>query len=591
MSLNTERWNYSKWSLVIIGLSLFIASFFYYPKWSKTKTEATISWDVSGYYQYLPSAFIYKDLKKMGFFPGILEKYHPTTDYQQAYQIPNGNYVCKYSSGMALQYLPAFMIGHLSAKLSEYPADGYSLPYQLSLHSYSFFIALLGLYLWLLFLRRYFSDQVTAVTLVFICLGSNYLTYSGITNAMSHNYLLFNYAALLLLSDNFYKNPKWRYALAIGLVTGTMALTRPTELAAVLIPIFWRFSWAQKSEHFTFLKTNLLTIITAGIICGSIGFIQLCYWKYVSGSWIQYSYDDQGFSFLSPHILEGLFHINNGWLTYSPMMVFSLIGFYFLFKSKLAFRTIIIVYALLFIYIAFSWDVWWYGGSVGQRTMVQLTPILSIAFASFIDKLIPKPSYKVAMLVVGSLFIYYNLWITHQAHRGEYYLTERMSKKFLLHSIGKNKISKASFNLLDKAYYFDGFRKDVTPVYSFNSNEIADSLRIYLNKDVQYSPEFQTDITERTFEWIRIKGQVDQKMEWNFWRHTQLNVELFHDKNSVKKKQIRINKFFDKDGVKSFHLDIPKPSKPIDYIKVFFFHSESENPMEIKKLTIETFNS
>ena len=32
---------------------------------------------------------------------------------------------------------------------------------------------------------------------------------------------------------------------------------------------------------------------------------------------------------------------------------------------------------LLFIYIAFAWDIWWYGGSLGQRSMVQAYAVLS----------------------------------------------------------------------------------------------------------------------------------------------------------------------------------------------------------------------
>ena len=43
----------------LFGCAIILAGgLFYYPKWQKPDTEATIGWDVSGYYAYLPAAFI-----------------------------------------------------------------------------------------------------------------------------------------------------------------------------------------------------------------------------------------------------------------------------------------------------------------------------------------------------------------------------------------------------------------------------------------------------------------------------------------------------------------------------------------------------
>src|SRR4051812_4871460 len=95
---------YVYWFCVVL---MCYASFFFYPRWQKENTEAAISWDVSGYYWYLPSVFIYKDLKHQSFKDSVLNKYHPTNnDFQQALKLDNGNYAMKYSSGMAFMYLP-----------------------------------------------------------------------------------------------------------------------------------------------------------------------------------------------------------------------------------------------------------------------------------------------------------------------------------------------------------------------------------------------------------------------------------------------------------------------------------------------------
>jgi len=104
--LNLNNMSFSKISLWVSCILLSIIALFYYPKWNKDTTEATISWDVSGYYWYLPAFFIYNDVKKIEFSNQILEKYRPTPGLLQAYKHKSENYVMKYSSGQAMVLLP-----------------------------------------------------------------------------------------------------------------------------------------------------------------------------------------------------------------------------------------------------------------------------------------------------------------------------------------------------------------------------------------------------------------------------------------------------------------------------------------------------
>ena len=73
-----------------------------YPKWEKPGTEATISWDVFGYYLYLPASIIYDDLKGLEFKDEIFDKYRPAGDFHHAVEQPEGGYVMKYPIGMAI---------------------------------------------------------------------------------------------------------------------------------------------------------------------------------------------------------------------------------------------------------------------------------------------------------------------------------------------------------------------------------------------------------------------------------------------------------------------------------------------------------
>jgi hypothetical protein len=79
------RFPLSRMSLLLCSCWILIVGLFYYPKWEQGGTEATLSWDVSGYYFYLPSALIYHDLGKQQFKDSLLAKYNPASSPYQSY--------------------------------------------------------------------------------------------------------------------------------------------------------------------------------------------------------------------------------------------------------------------------------------------------------------------------------------------------------------------------------------------------------------------------------------------------------------------------------------------------------------------------
>jgi len=94
-----------------------------------------LSWDVFGYYLYLPATFIYDDpgLENPEWMDEVMEKYQPSATLYQLVDGVEGKKVIKYTSGLALLYSPFFLIAHWIAPAMGYPADGFSLPSQLIL--------------------------------------------------------------------------------------------------------------------------------------------------------------------------------------------------------------------------------------------------------------------------------------------------------------------------------------------------------------------------------------------------------------------------------------------------------------------------
>ncbi len=594
--------NISRYSFFLCVVVIVLAAFMYYPKWKQPYTEATISWDVSGYYLYLPAVFIYGDVKELAFADSMLTKYGYGSEVG-AIRHPGGNRVIKYSSGQALQFLPWFLLGHLGAKTLGYPPDGFSLPYQFALSMGSLLLALLGLWLLRSILLRYFPDRVVAVVLLLIALGTNYFEYSAFHGALTHNWLFTLYTLLLYCTIRFYEKPGWLFAAVIGLWVGWAALTRPTDIVSALIPLAWGLdSRAAIRERLHLWRQHLPKLALAVVLAIAIGFIQLAYWKYVSGDWLVYSYQDQGFSWLRPHVLNGLFSYRAGWLVYSPVMVFALLGFLPLAKQQHRLFRPILAFCLLYAYITFAWDIWWYGGSIGQRALIQSYPVWAFPLAAFVQWLFgQKRVFGVVGAGLAILFVAYNFWLTHQAHHGGLFKAGEMTKAYFWKILGKMEVEDDAVKLLDAKREFTGERANVRVLYSndFENDTlpcpappIEGRNSLFVSPERPNSPLFELAPPVPEAQWLRVSAVFNSpRKEWEVWRMPQLVVRYLDGETTVQEDMIRVGRLLAYDGAtRTIFLDSRLPRKNYTRVLVFFLSAGSNQPLLIDNLTIESFS-
>jgi len=573
-------------------VALFYAGFVYYPKFNNRGTESAISWDVSGYYMYLPAILIYHDLKEQKFLPDIIEEYGPTPKNIQSYQHESGNYVMKYSMGQAITLSSSFITAHLWAKNdSRYPADGFSYPYQLCLALGCFLIAIIGLIYFRKVLLECYTDGIVALVLICIVYGSNYLEYAGISSGMTHNTLFMYYALLIWTTIRFHKSPTLGKALIIGGLVGIMALTRPTEILAALIPLLWGIGSLRLSEikdRLRFFKSHRDKVIPAVIITGLIGCFQLVYWKYATGDWIVYSYQDEGFSWTSPHVWDCLFSYRSGWLIYSPMMILSLIGLWMLYAQRKALFWPVFTFSILFMYVTFAWDVWWYGGSLGQRAMVQSYPVLGIAMGALFawirdQKLVGKIGIGIFIL----LSIYLNLYWTHQGHKGGLLHVGQMTEAYFWKVIGSYDKNEEDLKLLDTDNNYEGERQNVQTLQPVGNLEFP----TILNGEIQFSAALMYKSQNIDNKWIRVIADVsaDQK-EWDIWKMAQLVCKFKRGDQDVKYEYIRLYRILDGGERRSIHLDVKVPNAIHETLEVYFWNAGGDKTLNIHGVTVETFD-
>ncbi len=578
--------------IVCCGFMLWLATSFY-PRWNKTRTEATISWDVSGYYMYLPAIFIYDDLNSFRFLDTVLIKYNPTPDPQQIHVIDSNNKVIKYSCGQAITMLPWFLLSHAYALNSNrFEADGFSFPYQWGIGFGMFIYALIGLYLLRRFLLYYFSDSVTGVVLLLLVFGSNYLNYSSIDQAMTHNVLFVIYTCILLLTRNYYEGQQqYKHLIGLGFFCGLAALIRPTEIIAMLIPLTWGLaSWKDINERIKIFGGSLQRLISFFLPILILGSLQLLYWKIYSGSWFVYSYGNQQFSWRHPHVMDFLFHYKSGWLLYCPLLIMVLPGMLimlFKFKNGLLY----FLFSSLAFYITTAWDVWDYGGNSG-RAMVQYYPFLFIAIACLLQFCAQKRIRTVLLMPVLILGIYINLWWTYHAHAGEIQVSGA-SKEYYWKTIGKWQSNNEILKLLDNNYihekeivsenvvYTNDFEKDTSAFVIEKQGNHCLELNAQHQKSNLYSCTLPVGAKV-----IRASAQFAcSHKEWEISKQTQFILRFYRQNTEVQSNLIRVFRFLNSGERKVIWLDAICP-KDYDLLTVSFWNAGSQTQIWIDDLKV-----
>ncbi|MCB9345687.1 MAG: hypothetical protein H6576_18515 [Lewinellaceae bacterium] len=584
---------YSLFAYLLCCALILASSFLYYTKWQQTNTEATISWDVSGYYLYLPAVIIYKDVKALKWWPHINEKYNPGPGMGQAFKHESGNFVMKYSMGQALQFLPWFMCAHMLAEPLGYPADGFSKPYQAAISWGSLLLAFLGLWVLRRILLRYFSDGIVAAVLISIVFGSNYLEYSAISGAMTHNWLFTLYCLLIYATIRFYENPGFKSAVVIGLLVGWATLTRPTEIISALIPLLWGvYNMQSLRNRIELIKFQWPKYLLAAGVAAVVMFLQALYWKYATGHWVVYSYEDQGFTWLPPHIEDVLWSARAGWLVYSPLMLFAVVGMFMLPKVRKQLFPAVFVYCMIALYITSAWDIWWYGGSLGQRAMVQSYPLWAFGLAAFWQWVSVANWRRWTLIPVAGIAIFINLWWCHQAHKGGMFFPEQMTRAYILKALFHFESDRNWLKLLDTKDYFEGAeRQNIRSVFkeSFGKDSLLEQLVLTLEKPS--SPIYNLPVKPGDARWLRASLEFHcREKEWTVWKMTQFVVRFKSGDKIVKERLIRLQRHVDGSELRTVYFDTKIPNKSFDQVEMFLWRPESEHDVIIESISAETFD-
>lgn len=393
--------------------------------------DRIINSDGKGYYGYLTAVFIYHDLDYK-FIESYESKYYPPNrSVFKEYRVSvNGKTVNKCFPGVAILWLPFFLIAHLLSYLLGFSTDGYSIIYQYSIAFAALFYFWFATRILMKLLERLGAgEQRAAFVTVLVGLGTNLMFFTIIEPSMSHVYSFFLITAFVYAAFRFFESLDSGWIPVGSILFALIILARPTNgLVILLVPAMSSFN-----PSFTWKSILKIPDLTRNTIFGfllmaGLFFIPMLLWHHQTGQWIVYSYGNESFDFSNPRFFSILFSYNRGWFIYTPVAFLSMAGFAGLWKKNRILFFWSSAFMFLFIYILSSWWMWYYASKCGQRAFIDIY-VLTAILLFFLYEIIQKRIHRHILSATFVLLIALNLLQFYQHARFIFpaqYITSRI---------------------------------------------------------------------------------------------------------------------------------------------------------------------
>jgi hypothetical protein len=310
--------------------------------------------DGLGYYAWLRSLLIDGDWD----FSNEFDKHPVSGDWvpPPIYRTEIGRRANQWSVGPACIWALFVVPGHciLRASGEPYPADGYSLPYQMLVAAASLTMSALGLFLLYGICRHYARPSRAALAAALMTLGSTLVYYNSVEVSIAHGLGAVALSAFLYYWLKTYNSLRWSRWFVVGLLVGAAALVRWQLATFAVLPFAeallsaWRAcprrstvlqsvpqeSAPESAPHATADRQSVLQPVTQRcalllLAAGGafLGFLpQLIAWHCVYGHWLAGPPQEIAYHWLRPSFSDLLLSQDRSFFYWTPMTVLGFLG-------------------------------------------------------------------------------------------------------------------------------------------------------------------------------------------------------------------------------------------------------------------------
>jgi hypothetical protein len=373
----------------------------------------------------------------------------PTSEFRTR----TGHLENHFTVGPALLWAPFLIVAHAGVLLarslgSVIPADGFSTPYRIAMALATALYGFLGLLISFRLARKYVDDTWALLATLAIWWASSLPVYMYFNPSWSHAHSAFVVALFLWYWHETRDTRTLAQWILLGALAGLMLdVYYANVMVFVILPFEALRGYAEAvrkatpntpsitqllARHVAFAATLLIcflpTLIAHRIIYGSAfesGYVPISQWFWAS-----------------PYLLSVLFSANHGLISWTPILLLSVIGLFAFWRSVPRVGGTFLVAALAFCYFIASYPDWAGISSFGNRFFVSLTSLFIIGLAVFLDRFTrifrTRRAALAAACVFLACFVFWNAglmfqWGTHLIPaRGPISFREMIRNQFLV---------------------------------------------------------------------------------------------------------------------------------------------------------------
>ena len=335
--------------------------------------------DPIGYYVYLPSLIFDHDLDfadEYAHFQGIGDA-SPDQPRTATGKMPN-----PFAIGVAILWLPFFLIGHLAALAGHFPTDGLSPPYQIAVYLGNVVYGFAGILLIYRLIEREFTRPIALLATVLIWFASGVLYYLFPLVPMSHMPSMFVVALFITIWFGWREQPTRRGYLTLGAVAGLAALVRWQNALFLIMPGADILSEVRRRG---IRRDPVLHTLTIGGTFLVVFFPQMVVWKVLYGSFVTVPQGTGFLSWFKPDFFDVLFSSRHGLFSWTPIILVAVIGLFMFPREE---RTVGYLLAGAFALQLYMNSVaGWVGWSFGMRRFMNCSALFGLGLAALLTKL------------------------------------------------------------------------------------------------------------------------------------------------------------------------------------------------------------
>jgi hypothetical protein len=574
------------------GLTILILAVFFLFRPLNAPHYRIIVADGLGYYAYLPAKFIYNDTAlKFEWFDEVFNKHyndHLFENPSQNFMVEYGNRMINlYYPGLSLLQAPFFFAAHAFAKVSGFPDDGFSLPYQIAMGLCAIFYTILGLYYCSKLIYNLSKRQGLSLLIpILVFLGTNLFTYSIFNGCYTHAFSFCFIALAYYQMERFFSQPYNKlHHLSLTLLFSLIVISlRPFNiilLAGALYffkPIHLK-TFLLNKKPLSSLIVPILALIVVAIYNGNILYT-------MTGTFLANTYTIGKFYFWHwKHFADNIYGFQSGILWYTPLIPLSFCALFYAGKKP---RILFLMLPVITVILLYSF---WFYWNIVYRTLVELSPIICLLLMILFESIRQRSILSRSVIVLAIIFTAVFQLKAYQLREG---------------------ILDGNYTW-SKYYFKDFFRvrhKDVYPVdpavvinnqtYFFNYESSTDRAVSTANpfdgkRAALLSSTFEFASTESfNIPFTGVKGV--KKVKASFWCYRGKNINNIHLVFAFTKNDSLLNyqAFYIHQNTsperwdhKEFGMDYPTGLDSTSVLNVYFWNPEKKDEAYIDNLKIE----